>query len=351
LKKKRYLGIDAGSYALKIVQAIATRKGETVLEKTAYLPWSEMDEKKRSNFRFLKDILKTCSIQKGYVCSAIDDPSLIVRRMAMPEMPEKDLQEALKWKLRKELGPEAEEVIVDTLSLEKEQQPEGGLQEFIVFGINKKILEGHVDILQGAGLKPVSVEPSSTGILHLFDYCPELTSEKVFFLLDIGASHTELTLVQDSKPLFVRSIPFSGEQLTASLQEACGMEADAAEQWKQQYGIEEVPDPEPDFKRIQDVLAQRVEEFLMEIRFSLGYFQDNVPFDISRGEIFLTGGSAGMPGLIAAIQGEFDLPCRSFPDFSGLGLEVSNHYKDYGHTVPSSSLATALGLALREINP
>lgn len=351
MRKKKILGIDVGSHAVKLVQIHATKKGQVTLEKSACFPWERKNGKTKASSQELKAFLQTCAITKTTVTSAIDDPSLIIRRMSFPEMPSRDLQEALKWKVKKELGEDPEDVIVDYLPVGESTQQGKKLIDLMVFAIRKQILETHVELLQAAGLKPVCVEPPSTGLLHLFQTCPALSSEELFVALDLGASHTELILAQGGKPLFIRIIPFSGQQMTRGLQEAFDLEEGPAEKWKKQIGFEAGKSETRDLERVPEVLLPFLDEFLMEIRYSLGYIQDQLVHAPPTKKFFLFGGGAELPGLAARLEKEFDIPCTTLPQFADLGLTLSPEYKSFGQPLSPSNLATALGLALREARP
>ena len=348
LKKKRILGIDLGSYALKLVQIQTTKKGQAILEKSAYFPWDKKNGKARRTSQELKAFLKTCSISKTTVSSAIDDPSLLIRRMSLPDMPSRDLQEALKWKVKKELGEDPDEVIVDYLPMGEPAEKGKKGNDLMVFAIRKTIFEAHMKLLDSAGLKPVSVEPPSTGLLHLFDICPSLSSDDVFLILDLGASHTEFILTQGANPLFIRDIPFSGQQLTQGIREAFDLEEGPAEAWKRQVGLEAAEEENRDLERVPQVLEPFREEFLMEIRYSIGYVQDHLTNAPSAQKVFLLGGGAELPGLSAFLEGQLGIPCTALPDFADLKISLSSEYKSFGEPIPVSNLATVLGLALRE---
>jgi len=268
--------------------------------------------------------------------------------MSMPEMPEKDLSEALKWKVKKDLGEAPENVVMDYLPVGDGSQ-KGKTLELIAFAIKRKALEDHLALLENAGIKPNSVEPSATGLLPLFEKNEQFASENAFLVLDLGASHTEFMLIQGGKPLFMRDIPFSGQQITRNLQEALEVDEETAEEWKKKVGLIDRREESRERASVPEVLWPLVEELFTEIRYSLGYLQDQLEETTSIEKIHLFGGGANLPGLSQALEKDFGLPCETLPEFPALGFSLAEDFKSIGHSVPPSSLATALGLALREV--
>ena len=350
MNKRKVIGIDLGAYALKVIQFRVPKKGRAVLEKSACFPWVPRDKKRNGTPKELKSHLHACTISRGVACSSLDDPSLLIRRMSLPGMPAKDMQDVLKFMVRKEMDGRPDDIVVDFLPLDNAEPQSRELHDLMVFAVSRKALDAHLRFLEGAGIKPVCVEPPSTGLSHLFESCPGLDREGVVLLLDVGFSRTGLALVENRRPAFIREIPFSGKQLTDSIQEALDVDGKTAEAWKRRIGLEE---PEEDANllgnEVPDILRPLVEDFITEIRYSLGYVQDQLVNAPSVQKIILAGGGAGMPGLARTLEETLQLPCHPLPDFSALGLNVSDDFKSYGQPTTPSDLGTALGLALREV--
>lgn len=348
MRKRTILGLDAGSYALKAVQIEATPRGAAVLQKSLYLPWPTGPDSRDGTPASLKESLRACAVTRGKVVSAPDGRGLLTRRISLPQMPARDLLEALKWKVKKELGEDPEELVLDYLPLGGPDPNGSRLGEWMVFALSKTSLQEHVRMLEEAGLKPVGVEPQATGLLHLFETCPSLAGEGSSLVLDLGARRTQLILALGAIPQFIREIPFSGRQLTQGLRDALGLDENTAEQKKRETGLRGTRAGERDLDGVSETLEPFVQELCTEIRYSLGYLQEHLPSLPPLRSLFLFGGGAHLPGLDETLSREFGLPCVPLPEFSGLGLPLSEDYRSFGQTAPASSLATALGLALRE---
>ena len=349
MRKRTILGLDAGSYALKAVQIEATSKGAAVLQKSLYLPWRTGPDSMDGPPVSLKESLRTCAVTRGKVVSAVDGRGLLIRRISLPEMPARDLLEALKWKVKKELGQDPEDLVLDYLPLGGPDRNGSKLGEWMVFALSKTVLQAHVQMLEEAGLEPVGVEPQATGLLHLFETCPSLAGEGSSLVLDLGARRTQLILGLGAIPQFIREIPFSGRQLTQGLQDALGLDENTAEQKKRETGLQGVREGQSDLDGVSEALEPFVQELCTEIRYSLGYLQEHLPSLPPIRSFSLFGGGALLPGLDETLSREFGLPCVPVPELSRLGLPLSADYRSFGQTAPASSLATALGLALREV--
>ncbi|MEW6443842.1 MAG: pilus assembly protein PilM [bacterium] len=352
--RRRILGIEMGAHAIKVVQVRTGSGDRVVLEKSAYLPWrGSREEPGTSSAEVLKSVVRDCGLSAGRARSALRDPGMTIRRLSLPRMPEAELREALKWKIRKELGEDASEVIVDYVGLGDSAEEGRGQQDLMAFAVKKSALEAHLGLLRETGLRLESVEPLATALLHLCSRLPELSSDQACIVLDCGASQTEWILAHKGRPLFIRHLPFAGQQLTASLQEAFGIEADAAEDMKHRYGIEGKADDKADrpeaARSVAQVLWPQIEELLMEIRYSLGYVQDHLNPAPPLGSILLAGAGSELPGLVALLEKQLGLPCRLLPELAALGLSISGDFEARGPVRSSAGLAAALGLALRKV--
>jgi type IV pilus assembly protein PilM len=348
LRKRKVIGIDPGVHSLKVVQFRVPKKGRVVLEKSACFPWQGKDRKLAGARKEFKNYLHACSISRGSVCSSLDHESLYIRRVSLPAMPEKEMQEVLRFKVRKEMEGGPDDIVVDYLPLEKNAAPAGELSDFMVFAVSRKALDSHLKLLETAGIKPVCVEPQAMGLSHLFGAFPGPEAIETVLLLDMGFSRTSLILIQGRRPLFIRDLPFSGRHLTESIQGALNVDGKTAEEWKKKTGLGEPAETAHGSESVPEVLGPLLEELFTEIRYSLGYVQDQIVSAPAVHRICLAGGGAGLPGLAKALEGVFQIPCSPLPGFQELGLDVSDDFKSYGQPATASELGTALGLALRE---
>src|SRR3989338_10665458 len=92
-KKSDTLGLDIGNRIVKLVRI--TRGKENLVSFCGKLEANPAD----SDFsKVLREYLAKHNLLGMGVAASLDDPSLKIRKLELPEMPETDLKEAVKWK-------------------------------------------------------------------------------------------------------------------------------------------------------------------------------------------------------------------------------------------------------------
>ena len=168
---------------------------------------------------FLKQAIGEITVFGKEAYLSISDPEgVFIKKLSLPHMPKDELLNAVKWQLKGELPFDVEESISDLQVIREFVDSEGAkrLEIFCVFA-KKDIINKYVSAVIACGLLPQKVSSS------VFNYCGILealsTTAKVSAIFDIGNTHSYISIYQNNKLSFVRSLNFSTSKLSAAL---CG---------------------------------------------------------------------------------------------------------------------------------
>ncbi|MBU0671054.1 MAG: type IV pilus assembly protein PilM [Patescibacteria group bacterium] len=311
--QESYLGIDIGSSSIKLVE-LSNQKGRAKLNTYGYLEEkndvlkSQDDQNIQKVADSVKKLVESSKGTSKKVIAALPSFTVFSSIISLPEMPKKEMQNAVEWEAKKFVPMPLEEMILDWKLLEnfgEEIQPaeksesktenQGNINEkdkknikILITAAPQNLVTKYMEIFQKAGLQIVSLETEAFALERsLVGHDPSPV-----MVVDIGASTTSITIVRSSVPIINRSIDLGGESITKTIANSLNILPERAEQFKRDYGLslsQEESSQVP--KRIEFMISSIVNE----IRYVLNLYQSQNQGMIEK--IILAGGSAWLPNL------------------------------------------------------
>lgn len=344
-KKNIYIGIDIGSSMIKAVEIEVEFSGELTLKRANVVGRADG----------IKKAISGMSLKGAKVIGVADCPLTCVRRLSVPVMPEKELNEAIKWEAKDNISCPIEEV---SLGYEAgEEIEEAGIKK-----LNVKLavcpnntVEGLIKLLREAEIEPVSItEPPLA--MEFLARRQNLNRQETTAIIDIGAEFTRIDILKNGLLMFHRKINCAGAAITKAMtsplvseQGRVELNAEDAEKIKIKYGIptevtSDLIEGRISASQLMSLARPAIERLLQEIERSLEYYREESGGDkVISAALF--GGGAYLKGLVGFLQ-------------DGLGIFVSTGDPLKGINVKkgiaedtlsaSSVLAVAIGAALSE---
>ena len=302
---------------------------------------------------FLKQILEDNAVFSNQVYLSISDPEgIFIKKLSLPHMPKDELLNAVKWQLKAELPFNAEESISDLQVIREYADNEGArkIEIFCVFA-KKEVINKYVSAAIGCGLLPQRLSNSVFNYCGILDSLP--TRAQVSAIFDIGHSHSYISIYQNNKLSFVRSLNFSTSKLSASL---CGslvtdkgkveIGFDKAEQLTRQQGIplDEAVKLADGIKTGQLIPLMRplLETAAKELERSFDYF--NSESGSGNPEVlYITGGGANLKNLDIYLASQLKIRIEKLPLPGSLDIRNVDAEK---FSSDSNQLSSAIGLGL-----
>jgi type IV pilus assembly protein PilM len=166
-------------------------------------------------------------------------------------------------------------------------------------------------------------------------------------IANIGASSTQVILVNKGEFLYTRDIYLGGNGYNQRIMEALSVDFQNAETLKVSAGLGDQSVHGNVIQAISDVNDALVKEIQTTIEFFLQNEGGGEPMKPSM--VFLTGGGARSLGLDAAIAAGFGIPVQILSPFQRIKLGTTSKHTNI-LMAQGPVYSTALGLALREVD-
>jgi type IV pilus assembly protein PilM len=323
----------------------------------------------------IKALFDEAGISKRYVVTAVGNRQAITRNIHVPKMSLQELDEAIKWEAERYIPFPIDEVVLDYYVLDNpEDVEEGGQLEVVIAAARLDLVTQQVEYLKLAGLEPVVVDVKPFALLRslkaalLGDHLTKVTltragyteDNEVGVVLEIAATATTITLVRGDRVLMNRNIGVSGDDFTAAVQRAFGLDFDSAEEVKLDYGTATIPTEDEeellnfDAKREQysptrvyEALRPVLVDLTTEIRRSLEFFRVQTG-DASISRMLATGGGAKLRGLPDAVGDALGFRVELADPWLSLTVDERQFDEQYLAKV-GPEFSVALGLAQRGV--
>ncbi|WP_430783191.1 type IV pilus assembly protein PilM [Actinoplanes sp. G11-F43] len=263
---------------------------------------------------------------------AVTNPQLVVRETSIANLPPAQMRQALPFQVKEQLPLAVERSILDFYPLE--QPGENPTVRGLLIAMPKDAVLTLVQAVQKAGLKVNGVDLASFAMLR----SASRLDAQVEAIVDIGANITSVVVHADGEPLFVRTLPRGGAEITESIATRLGLSTIEAEQVKCRFGLH--GDGNPDTVA---AMVDAVRPLASELRSSFTYLASGErQKQVSR--ISLCGGSALMPGLAAHIQEQLGVSVMYADSAARIRDTRKARERGFDSFVPSA--AVSIGLTL-----
>lgn len=350
--KNRYLGVDIGTSNLKIVELNRWKGGVNL---ATYGAIDLADDVIRSDspavqekiYKSLKRIVKESGAKGSAAIASLPGFSVFTTILNLPRMEEEELASAVKWESKRYIPFPIEEIILDwevimPKSPQRNQKvealkPQEGIEVFLT-AVPKNIVKRYGDIFKRADLELVGLEPEAMALARaLVD-----ARKEGAMIVDIGATATEICIIEDGFPKLNLSIDMGGNALTRVIAHSLQVSFERAEQFKKDFGVSrekmggEIPRA---IKPVIDVIVEK-------IRHCLNLFYNRGGSSVS--QIILSGGSAKLPEFTSYLSLFLDNKIVVADPWSKIIIpqELKKILDELGPTFD-----VAVGLALRELLP
>jgi type IV pilus assembly protein PilM len=159
-------------------------------------------------------------------------------------------------------------------------------------------------------------------------------------VVDIGASTTTFSVLQDMKVIYTRDFAFGGQQLTEEIMRTYGLSLEDAGRAKKQGGLPSNYQPE--------VLEPFIDDMTQQVSRSLQFYLASGGGREQPDMILVCGGSANIPGIADVISSRVGIPTEVGDPLGQ--MKISSKAKSQGVQKDATALLTACGLALRSFD-
>ena len=341
------LGIDISSTAVKLLEL---KRQDSRLRVESYavepLPANAVVEKSISDIEAVAEAIKSAvkrSRSKVRTAAvAVPGSAAISKTIAMPaDLGEQELEAQIELQADQYVPYPLDEVNLDFQVLGP-TEGENSVDVLLV-ACRSDNVESRVDACEAAGLQPRVMDVESyateTAFSLIADDLPGRGQDQTVAVVDVGATMTTLTVLEDREIIYTREQVFGGRQLTEEIQRRYGLSFEEAGRAKRQGGL---PDSYQDevLEPFRHAMAQQV---VRSLQFFYGASQHNTV-----DALVLGGGCAAIEGVAELIQEETGVQTQVANPFANMA--VSSRIKPERLSEDAPALIIACGLAMRSFD-
>lgn len=355
--KTPIIGLDLGSGYLKVAQLKETTKGLNLVNIGLLpTPKGSIENAKIVNpdeiAEAIKTLLRMYSFIGKRVVTSVSGQLVTVRTLTVDKLPEKELDEVVKWEIQKTLPYKLEEASIDYQILGALPDSGGEKLSVITAAASLDIINSIVTTIKLAKLEPIAIEIESFAELRLLDYTySDKYPKNIIILVNSGHSFTSINIIEDGVLRFTRVIPFGGRSLTRVVQDTLKVNEKDAETYlitACDLNLEKYSKDSDTFRVTESVLPL-IEEFALEIRRSITYYQGLPNYSGKDFLVILGGGTSKIKGLNDYIKSFLKVE-TILDDLLVKGVEFNPKLftEDYLREM-SPFFTVAVGLSMREV--
>ncbi len=337
---KVVVGLDIGSYAVKAV-ALSASRDRVTLQTYAHARIDNQDPSE-----VIRKVIDQLGAKPKRLVTSVSGRSVIVRQVETPRLERDELKAHISYEADKYIPFGAEEVIIDAQPLPEppEQKEPSTNMQVMLLAVRKTFIQDHIGQLKAAGLHPEVIDVDVFAVANAYELLgppsPPDSEKKATALIDIGASKSNIAIVQGSRILFTREVYLAGNEISDAIARTFNEPAEDIERIKLAPG--------ETLEALIDAAMPAFEDLANEIRLSFDYVEGQ--FDREVATVVLTGGSSQLPNIAGILSQILQRPVHVFDPLAGLEL-AQNKFDIPTLDANSPSLTVALGLAAHILNP
>ena len=344
---KSMVGVDIGSSSVKAVE-LRGKGGDFQLLSLGYeglQPDSVVDGQimeLNAVSTAIGNIFNEHKIKTTQVAAGVNGHSVIVKNIVLPQMTEDELQESFAWHAEEHIPFDISDVNLD---YHVTGSTPDAIQVLLAACKRDKVANLKQTI-QLAGKQPAVIDVDAFALQNCYELNYDPQPGHIVALLNIGASTTNINILNGARSVFTRDASFGGNQYTSLLQKELGLTFDQAERVKRGMPVPddvEHREIEPILDTVSDILA-------LEIQKTMDFYRATVEDGESAvQQILVSGGGSKLKGLVEFLSKRFEIPVEMFDPFRKIRVDSRGFDPEYMREIVPE-MAIAVGLALRGVD-
>jgi type IV pilus assembly protein PilM len=327
LRKKVFpIGIDLGSFSLKIIQlARVAGKLELIAAAKAEVPKDVRGDLlglQKWYITNIKELLTAKPFKGKRAVSCMPAHTMLIQHLRLPKMEEKQLEQALMWEAQEKLPFDVAGALIRHITVGEVYENDQAKQEVILMAASRNVVQQHLHLVEQSKIEIDCINVEACALVNGFSHLDGRSDQQnhAMMLVDLGHSCTKVVAAHGSKMVFCRTINLGAQiwndvspnasfvaktKSTNALQESGASRVTVIEE-ESQGEESQVVGNEPTLKSTaQPVLQNLVTEVLSCIRYHDLMF-DNQPVE----KVIFVGGKAKDRQLCQRLAQGLGLPAQ-----------------------------------------
>jgi len=300
----------------------------------------------------LREALGKAGVRTKQVYLGVGNQRVVVREVALPWLPEKELRDTLAFQVQEFIPMAADDAVLDFDPLGEMDQGGRRMQRILLVAAHKGMVNALVEAAQAAKLEPQGIDLAPFAVVRAVgsgDEALDLETPGDEAVIDVGAHVTSICVHDRGTTRFVRMLPSGGRDITLAVAGGLGVADDVAERFKRgdlsehadddlepasgakEPAADDGDDParvnrfadlpgrrrgdvratdgpsSPDPELVRSLALARAGSFVDEVRSSLEFYAAQVP-SANIGRVLVVGGGSKLDGFLELFQERFPVP-------------------------------------------
>lgn len=343
---KQVIGLDIGSSSVKMVELKPVGRG---LKMTNFgmtpIPEGLVDGGEIVDPSVLAQHIgalhKELGLKNKSVCVGMFGGAVIVKKISIPRIDPKLIGEQIQWEAEQYIPFDLSDVNLDYHLLSGGGKNSETMDILLVAAKHDYIIR-YFEAIESAGLKCSLIDVAGFAIANCFEMNYGVRRNQSIALINIGSGVTNLVIVDNGDVVFCRDIPIGGNVYNMEIARELGVSPQEAEELKIGFSrSHENP------KELEDVIRSTNAMVCEEINDSFTFYEQSKSGSTAS-EIFLSGGSMQIPGLISAISEATGLNTQPFNPLQSVTYNKKSFSPEFVQEI-SPFLPCVLGLGTRKV--
>ncbi|MCD6021768.1 MAG: pilM [Actinomycetia bacterium] len=344
---KTRIGLDVGSTAVRAAELAEGSPPTVVRAAQVPLPAGAVENGEVREVEAVSEGLRELWTRGGFksrkVWMGVGNQRVVVREIALPTMPEKELRQSLGFQVQEFIPMPVDEAVLDYHLIEELEIDGRQMLRLLLVAAQKAMVDTLVTSATNAKLEPVGLDLVPFAMVRAVGAAGagmelERTGDEA--VVDVGAHVTNIVVHAAGETRFVRILPSGGRDITVAIARGLTVDDEIAERLKRGEVVEEsTATPE----QALEIAMQRATQFVDEIRSSLEFYTAQTQgARIER--LLISGGGSKLAGFIDIVRQRIPVTVEPGRVFSKVGSQLSLSEDAQAEAEPV--LATAVGLAI-----
>ncbi|MBC8471300.1 MAG: pilus assembly protein PilM [Planctomycetes bacterium] len=365
------IGLDIGHNSIKMIQLLVNGEQLSVIAaQKARIDHDINNELEKNMFivSAIKQMLAEGRFHGSNVVSSLPNDGLEITSLRLAEAQSDGIEQALRKEVVQRFGLDPDEDAMQYVIAGNVHQGDEIKNELILFAAANETIKSHIELLEQAGLKPVSIDTVPCALFRSFERSQRRQEdrERTVVFVDVGNQFTTVVFGRGGEISFVKQIPLGGEKFNAEIAAKLGVDISEAEMLREalqmeksfstsNHDLSEQPVDGNEQKleattrqAIVDAVSEVAAELTREISLCLRYY--TVTFRGKRvGQAFFTGGGAYEYILLDVLKRQLAVEIEVAQPLKGFDMsrERGNLNFDSDRRGLLCEWAVAVGLSLK----
>jgi type IV pilus assembly protein PilM len=341
------IGLDIGSTAVRAAELTEGTPPSVVRAAQVPLSAGAVENGEVKDVGAVAEGLRELWTRGGFksrkVYMGVGNQRVVVREIALPAMPEKELRQSLGFQVQEFIPMPVEEAVLDFHVIEETEIDGRQMLRLLLVAAQKAMVDTLVGSATAAKLEPLGLDLIPFALVRAVGAIGagmELEERGGEAIVDVGAHVTNIVVHAAGETRFVRILPSGGRDVTNAIARSLSVDEEVAERLKRGEVVE---DDTAAVARATEVSLQRATQFVDEIRSSLEFYTAQTQgARIDR--VLISGGGSKLKGLLEILRQRIPVVVEPGRVFEHVNSQLSLSPGAQAEAEPV--LATAVGLAI-----